>query len=188
MDDFLSRLFLHIDGFLMLFYRISGYPLLDYFIGTTCLGFFCVLIGEFSVSLALRFNQPLIDKMSREADEKEKMSIEAYRQGDKTSYKALNKAATDAWGKHFFTMVGYSAGILWPLPFALGWMQTRFGDVDFLIAYPLSAVLGESVGFTFSFVPLYILCRIVFKYMRPYLPYFRGVHQRLQSRAKGQAP
>ena len=29
MDDFLSQLFLHIDGFLMLFYRISGYPLLD---------------------------------------------------------------------------------------------------------------------------------------------------------------
>ena len=99
----------------------------------------------------------------------------AYRAGDKRSYDALNKAATDAWGKHFFTMVAYSAGILWPIPMALGWMQTRFADVQFSLAFPLSVVFGKTVGYTFTFIPLYILCRILFKYLRPHLPYFKDV-------------
>jgi len=188
MENFFAPLIDRIDGFLILFYRISGHPLLDYFIGTFCLSFLCVVIGELSISLALKYNQPLIDKMSREADEKEKLSIEAYRQGDKAGYKALNKAATDAWGKHFFTMIGYSAGILWPIPFALGWMQARFGEVDFLIAWPLSLIFNGSVGYTFSFIPIYILCRIIFKYLRPRLPYFKGVQRRLERRPKGISP
>jgi hypothetical protein len=185
MAAFFSRLYIELDAFLILFYRISGHPVLDYFIGTACIGFLCVVVGELSVSLALKYNQRLIDRMSQEADQKERMSIEAYRQGDKASYKALNKAATDAWGKHFFTMVGYSAGILWPIPFALGWMQARFGEVDFLVAWPLSLLFDGTVGYTFSFIPIYILCRIIFKYLRPYLPYFKGVQTRLNNRSRG---
>ncbi len=68
--------------------------------------------GEVSVSLAIRFNQRYIDEMAQEIDQKEKLSMAAYKAGDKPGYKALNKQATDAWGKHFFTMVGYSAGML----------------------------------------------------------------------------
>jgi hypothetical protein len=117
--------------------------------------------------------------MAQEMDQKEKMSMAAYHAGDKPGYKALNQQATDAWGKHFFTMVGYSAGMLWPLPFALGWMQTRFHGVDFDLAFPLSLLFGKTVGYLFTFIPIYILSRIVFKYMRPYLPYFRGVQKRL---------
>ena len=117
--------------------------------------------------------------MSDEIKQKETLSIAAYQAGDKQGYKALNKAATDAWGKHFFTMVAYAAGILWPIPFALGWMQTRFAEVTFPLAFPLSLVFGKSVGYTFTFIPIYILCRIIFKYMRPHLPYFKGVHKYL---------
>jgi hypothetical protein len=73
--------------------------------------------------------------------------------------------------------MGYSAGIFWPLPFALGWMQTRFQDVQFDLAFPLSFILGNTVGYTFVFIPLYILSRIVFKYLRPKLPYFRGIQK-----------
>ena len=179
MDSFFDTFVLQADGFLIAFYRITGYSLLDYFIGTMFLGFLCVVIGELSVSLAIRFNKRYLDSMSREMNEKERLSMAAYRGGDKDGYKALNKEATDIWGKHFFTMVAYSAGILWPIPFALGWMQTRFSGVEFDLAFPLSLAFGKSVGYIFTFIPIYILCRILFKYMRPHLPYFKGVQKLL---------
>ena len=152
MVDILSSFYCLADSFLILFYRITGIPLADYFTGTFFLAFLCVVIGEFSVSLALRFNQRYIDEMTTEMETKEKLSMQAYRSGDRASYQALNKEATDVWGKRFFTMVGYSAGILWPIPCALGWMQTRFQGVEFEIAFPLSLIFGKSVGYIFTFI------------------------------------
>ena len=182
-----NHLFFHIDSFLISFYRMTGLPYLDYFIGTMSLSLICVVIGEFSVSLAIRFNQRYIDQMSEEIDKKEKLSMAAYQAGDKAGYRALNKQATDEWGKHFFTMVGYSAGILWPIPFALGWMQTRFYGVDFELALPFSLIFGKTVGYMFTFIPLYILTRIIFKYLRPYLPYFKGVQKELDKQVSQKA-
>jgi len=179
MHDLLDTLSLQADSFLITFYRITGFGLIDYFIGTTILAFFCIVAGELSISLAIRFNKRYLDAMSRKMSEKEALALEAYRAGDQAGYKALNKEATDAWGKHFFTMVAYSAGILWPIPLALGWMQTRFAEVQFDLAFPLSLIFGKSVGYIFTFIPIYILCRIVFKYMRPHLPYFKGVQKLL---------
>jgi hypothetical protein len=111
--------------------------------------------------------------------EKEALALQARVAGDKAGYKALNKEATDVWGKHFFTMAAYSAGIFWPIPIALGWMQTRFAGVEFDLAFPLSLIFGKSVGYIFTFIPIYVLCRIFFKYMRPYLPYFKGIQKLL---------
>jgi hypothetical protein len=175
MPSTFNKLTFQVDGFLIAFYRITGYSLFDYFIGTMFLAFLCVVIGELSVSLAIRFNKRYLDSMSKEIDAKEMLALEAYRAGDKEGYKSINKDATDAWGKHFFTMVAYSAGILWPIPFALGWMQTRFSGVEFDLALPFSLIFGKSVGYIFTFIPIYILCRILFKYMRPHLPYFKWV-------------
>lgn len=178
----ISAFYQSVDSFLILFYRLTDEAFINYLIGTFCLAFMCVLIGELSVSLALRVNRRFIDQMTEEAARKERLSLEAYQMGDMRGYKALNKEATDVWGKKFFTMVGYAAGILWPIPFALGWMQTRFSAVEFHLAFPLSLVFGKSVGYTFTFIPLYILCRIIFKYLRPWLPYFKGVHKSLSER------
>ena len=179
MSSILNTLTLQVDSFLIAFYRITGDSLVDYFIGTMILGFICVVAGELSVSLAIRFNKRYLDSMSREMKEKERLAFEAYAAGDKDGYKALNKEATDVWGKHFFTMAAYSAGIFWPIPIALGWMQTRFAGVEFDLAFPLSLIFGKSVGYIFTFIPIYILCRILFKYMRPHLPYFKGVQKLL---------
>jgi hypothetical protein len=179
MASIFNTLTLQVDSFLIAFYRITGDSLVDYFIGTMILAFICVVVGELSVSLAIRFNKRYLDSMSREMKEKERLAFEAYAVGDKDGYKALNKEATDVWGKHFFTMAAYSAGIFWPIPIALGWMQTRFAGVEFDLAFPLSLIFGKSVGYIFTFIPLYILCRILFKYMRPHLPYFKGVQKLL---------
>jgi hypothetical protein len=165
-----TDIYLTMDRFLIFFFRIIDQPLWGFFLGSTVLAFICVVIGEFSVSLAIRFNRAHIDNLNDDIQEKERLSMLAYRDGDMRSYDALNKEATDAWGKRFFTMAAYSAGILWPIPMAMGWMQTRFADVEFALAFPLSAVFGNTVGYAFSFIPLYILCRILFKYLRLYLP------------------
>lgn len=184
MQYYMDLLFYQVDPFLIFFYRITGVTLVDYFIGTFNLAFLCVVIGELSISLAMRFNKPYLDAMSKKIKEKEQLSIAAYNSGNKLEYQSLNKEATDAWGKHFFTMVAYSAGILWPIPFALGWMQTRFDGITFDMAFPLNLIFTDGVGYAFTFLPLYILGRILFKYMRPWLPYFKGVQKMLDAADK----
>ncbi|WP_372680898.1 hypothetical protein [Desulfosarcina sp.] len=180
----MHSIYVKIDLFLIFFYRMTDIPIANFLIGTLILSFLCVIVGELSVSLALKFNKPYVDRISAEMVEKERLSIAAYQAGDKAGYKALNKEATDVWGKGFFTMVAYSAGILWPLPFAMGWLGTRFADVDFPVAPPLSLLFDNGVGYMFTFIPMYILSRILFKYMRPYLPYFKGVQKMLDAADK----
>lgn len=181
MDLSLASLYIWIDGILIYFFRLTGIPILNFYIGAFVLCMICVVVGELTISLAIRFNRRYIHELNEEMNRNERLSIMAYESGDEATYKALNKQATDAWGRRFFTMVAYSAGILWPIPFALGWMQTRFQDLELPLAYPLSLLFPWKVGYPFVFIPLYILGRIVFKYIRPHLPYFRGVMASLNS-------
>ena len=92
---------------MIFFYRIVDPPILGFFTGSFVLAFICVILGEFSVSFAIKINRSHIDKLNDEMREKERLSMMAYNAGDKGSYDALNKEATDAWGKHFFTMAAY---------------------------------------------------------------------------------
>jgi len=168
-----------IDPVLIAPYRLIGDPFAGFLIGTFCLCMICVVLGELAISAAIRINRKHLQKLKKEITYKEKLSMQAYAEDDQVSYKALNKEANEAWGRHFFTMAAYSAGILWPVPFALAWMQTRFQGVDFELIFPLNRLLADNVGYPFIFIPMYILARIVFKYLRPRLPYFRGVQAML---------
>ena len=178
MVDSFNQFYYAIDSWIIFFYRVTGIGIVDYMIGTFCLSIIAVILGEMTISLALRFNTPYLTGLSHRMKEKETLSIQAYETGDMAGYKALNKEATDAWGKKFFAMLAHSAAILWPVPFALGWMQTRFAGIDFPISFPFSLVM-ETVGYTFTFFPIYVLARIVFGKLRPHLPYFASVHRRL---------
>lgn len=160
-------------------YRIPGDPLAGFLTGTFCLCMICVVLGELTISAGIRLNRRHLQALKQEVSQKERFSFQAYAEEDRVSYKALNKAANDAWGRWFFTMAAYSGGILWPVPFALAWMQTRFQGVDFELVFPLNRLLVDNVGYPFIFIPMYILARIVFKYLRPRLPYFRGVQAML---------
>jgi hypothetical protein len=179
MDALIQNFYVAFDNCIMFFYRLTGIAIVDYMIGTLILSLLAVVVGEITVSLAVRVNRSYTDRMGEEAERMERLSIAAYEAGDKAGYRALNKEATDAWGKQFFTMAAYSAGILWPIPFVLHWMQWRFGDVTFPIAFPFSMVFTDGVGYLFTFFPIYILARILFKRIRRYLPYFRGVQKML---------
>jgi len=160
-------------------FRLTGDPLAGFMIGTFCLCIICVVFGELTISAGIRLNRRYLKELRQEVSQKEKLSLQAYAAEDHVSYRALNKAANEAWGRWFFTMAAYSGGILWPVPFALAWMQTRFQGVDFELVFPLNSLIGENVGYPFVFIPMYILARIVFKYLRPGLPYFRGVQAML---------
>lgn len=176
---------LQLDPYLIFFFRLTDIALLDFYIGVFMLAMECVVIGEVTLSLALRFNRKHIDGLEREITHQERLSIQAYQMNDRPGYSALNKAAKDAWGKHFFTMAAYSAGMLWPAPFAMAWLNTRFQAVPFPLPIPLSWIFGESIQYPFIFIIMYILCRILFKYARPWLPYFRQVQRMLDSKQAG---
>lgn len=173
-----SQFYYVIDPYIICFYRMTGIGIVDYMTGTFCLSMMAVVVGELTISLALRFNTGYLSGLSSQMTEKEMLSIQAYESGNMAGYKALNKEATDAWGKKFFAMMAHTAAILWPVPFALGWVQTRFGGIEFPIAFPFSLVT-DTVGYSFSFFPIYVLARIVFGKFRPHLPYFSSVHRRL---------
>ena len=179
METLSATAFIWIDRLLIAGYRVSGFAFADFLLGTLWLAFICVLIGELTVSLALKINRRYFVQMNTEMRHKEQLALDAYHAGDMTAYEALNKQATDAWGRRFFTMFGYSAGMFWPLPFALGWMQTRFVGVEFAIAAPISWIFGASASYPFVFIPIYILARIMFKYLRPRLPFFRDIQRML---------
>ncbi|MBL7179632.1 MAG: hypothetical protein ABIK98_01790 [Pseudomonadota bacterium] len=171
---------MNIDGFLIYFYRIVEEPIIGYFIGTGVLSLLCVIIGEFTISVAFRFNKAYIDQDSREMVRMQNLSVRALLAKDKKSYKAFNREANEAFGKVFFKQIALASASLWPIPFALGWMQTRFFDIEFLLPCRFP-VVGETTGYAFTFIPMYILVRLLFGKIKPKLPYFKTTEKMLAS-------
>ena len=83
------------------------------------------------------------------------------------------------FGKVFFSQVALSISSLWPIAFAAGWLQTRFQDVSFPLPVSLP-VIGDHVGFMFTFLPIFILVYILFGQIKGRLPFFRTVVKRLE--------
>lgn len=179
MTHFLTQIFRMIDPVLIYPYRLIDHALVGFFLGTFCLALICVVIGEVTLSAAIRFNRRHIDALKYEIADREALSWQAHALGDHEGYQALNKQANDAWGRHFFSMAAYSAGMLWPIPFALFWMDGRFHAVEFSLFWPLSLILHTPVGYPFFFIPLYVFARLVFGKVRRWLPYFKGVQKML---------
>ena len=170
----------HIDGVLIQFYRFTGFTFLDYLLGTFILALLSVILGELTISLALRYNKGHVDAITDNMVRMNNLSIMALKTRDKKSYKACNDTANDAFGKYFFSMIAYSASALWPAFFSLAWMQTRFSQVEFPLPYPLEIIM-PTLGYFPIFLLCYILARILFKNLRRYLPYFSSVQNQLDA-------
>jgi hypothetical protein len=153
--EFITYLYTLIDSFLMFFFRLPGHPLAGYWLGTSVLALTSWAIGEYSIALAFRLNKTMIKKEIWKMDHFQKLSFAALRAGDKTSFKACNGIANEAYGKSFFTQITLSAASLWPLFIALGWMQHRFSDIEF--AVPLTE---WTAGYFSTFLFCYITIRI----------------------------
>jgi hypothetical protein len=169
-----ETLFLQLDAVLIFFFRLAENPMLGFLTGIGVLSLGCVVLGEVSMGVAYRWNHSFLARDNRTLVRLQNGSLGALKARDKESYQALNREANDAFGKVFFAQVALAAASLWPLPFAMQWLQSRFGDVLFALPFELPKV-GASVGYAFLFIPLYILVRIVFGRVKGHLPFFRGL-------------
>ena len=163
--DIITYLHMVMDGFLMPFFRFPESSLFGYYLGVTVLSIICIVIGEYSISFAFRINRKMIVRDNNRIERFEKLSIDALKAGDKSAFKACNGIANEAFGKSFFTQITLSAASLWPLFFALGWMQYRFSEVEFNLPFSIPFI-GETVGYTPTFLLCYIAVRIAVSRIR----------------------
>jgi hypothetical protein len=150
--------YLLIDHILISLYRVTGSPVLDYFMGTFMLSMLAALMGEAMIGVAYRANRRHIEGLNAALSMEHETSIAALRKGDRETYRLINRQANDTFGRFFFNMIALSAASLAPVFFALSWMQTRFMSVEFQIALP---VLGGSVGYVFTFLLMYVSSRMI---------------------------
>lgn len=93
---------LALDPYLIWFYRLPGNAYAGFFLGTFILALICLLLGQLTISAAYRLAGKHLDAVAAETLKYQDLSIEAAKAGDKTSYKAANKMANEAFGKSFF--------------------------------------------------------------------------------------
>jgi hypothetical protein len=163
--ELITYLYTLTDNILMLFFRFPNDPLAGYCLGIFVLSLACVIVGEYSISMAFRFNKEKITRDNRDINRFQDLSIKALKAGNKPAYKACNSIANEAFGKSFFSQITLSASSLWPVFIALGWMQYRFSEVEFTLPF---SVFGTTytAGYFLTFVVCYITTRIVFGKMR----------------------
>lgn len=158
----------NIDQYLIWCYRITGHAGVDFAIGTFVLAVICLLIGEVTVFLSFLFTRKRIGEKTAEAEEYQNLSIEALKAGNKEAYQAADKLAKDAFGHTFFQQVALSSAFLWPVCFALAWMQYRFLEVE--VPLPL---LPVSIGFIGVFILIYAATFFLFKQVKRRVTLFR---------------
>jgi hypothetical protein len=162
--EVLARLFQSIDTFLITPFRLPDNPIAGWWLGSSLLALWCTLLGDLSQALAYRANHFKIQRDEREMVEYHRHSLNALKAGDRGAFKAINKLANEAFGKTFFLQLTLACASLWPVALALGWMQTRFADVDF----PL-IMTRISVSYPFIFIPLYVLTRLLYGKFKAYI-------------------
>jgi hypothetical protein len=166
----------YLDPYLIMLFHITGYSFVDFLIGNFILAFVAVVVGEFTISLVFLINRRHIEKQTGEIVKYQNLSIDALAVGDKEAYQAANKMANDAFGKSFFSQIAMSAAFVWPIFFVMTWLQYRFAEVDFSILFT-----DYTVGCFAVFVPLYAAAYLIFKRIKPMIPYFRRIKAILDS-------
>jgi len=153
--------FLALDPYLIWWYRLPDDAYVGFFLGTFVLALMCVIIGDVTFTLVSRLVAKRLENVTAESLKYQDLSIEAAKAGDKASYKAANKLANEAFGMSFFSQMAVSMARLWPLPFALAWMQTRFTEVEFPVPF-----IGLSLGYIGVFILLYLAAYFLFKQVK----------------------
>jgi hypothetical protein len=158
--------FVAVDPYLIWFYRLPSNEYAGFFLGTFVLALICLILGDVTFSLASRLLGKHLDRVATEAIKYQDLSIDAAKAGDKASFKVVNKLANDAFGRSFFSVMAFSMTRLWPVPFALAWMQYRFLEVEF----PIPGTKW-SLGYIGAFIIIYIIAYLAWNR----LPWFRRI-------------
>ena len=160
----LHHLWIWADLILISPYRWLENPVAGFFLGTLVLSLWCVLVGKVSGLVVWMINRSHMGSLERETVKMHNLSLKAILSRDKASYTACNKEANEAFGRYFFAHLGAGAATLWPVPFALAWMESRFSEVTFPLSYPLS-IITPAAGFPAIFLLWYVLLRMLLKHL-----------------------
>lgn len=126
--DILRNFILALDPFIIWAFRLVDDPWVGFFLGISVLNLICVIMGDVTSQLARRLNRNLYGRYRDEMVRHHNLSVRALRHADKEAYKAVNKQAHEAFGKYFFSQAGAFTLSIWPVPFAMAWMELRFGE------------------------------------------------------------
>jgi len=147
-----------LDPYLISFYRLTGHAWADMVLGTMVLALIALFIGKITVFLVYRLTRKHVDLYADEAMRYQNMSMDALKAGNKEAYGVANELAKEAFGHSFFQQSALSAAFLWPVFFALAWMQHRFLDVEF----PIPGT-EWSLGFIGAFIIIYVTTYLLVK-------------------------
>lgn len=163
-----------IDSWMIWAFRTSDNPYIGFAIGILWVCFVTTLIGELCIAAVYFLNKKHFAALNKDMVSNHNLSLKALCVKDKSAWKACNSIANDAFGKNFFSHMALFASSLWVVPFALGWLSYRFGEVDFFVPF-----VGE-VGPPFLFIPAYILFRVLFSKAKPRIPFFRFIQRKIK--------
>lgn len=166
--------FVALDPFVIWAFRVSEESWVGFLFGSLILNLACVMLGDVTSILARRLNRKVYGAYHDEMVKHHNLSVKALRTSDKEAYKAVNKQAHEAFGKYFFSQAGAFALSIWPLPFALAWMEMRFGGIPMDLPFAIPGV-GKSVFYPFFFIPIYIVVRISYGKLLRMSPVYRRI-------------
>jgi uncharacterized membrane protein (DUF106 family) len=161
--------YLYLDPYLIWSYRLTARAEMNFLLGTFVVAVFALLIGECTSWLASLAVRRRLAEVSEEAKKYQDLSLEALKSGDRPAYEAANRVANDAFSKSFFMQMALSATFFWPVFLALGWMQSRFLEVELPLPW-----LGFSLGYAAVFIILYAVSYFLFKKVKKKLAARRG--------------
>lgn len=170
MNSIISLL-MFFDPFFIAPFRMVSSPTTGYLLGTAILALQCFILGDLSAIGVKFLNRKYLRKIQKEMDRNHHLSEKALMMGDKESYKAVNRQALDAFG-HSFSLGGAVFCVsIWPMPFALAWMNLRFFDAPLELPVSLP-FLGSSIHYFASFLLIYIAVRIIGSALIRRLPWY----------------
>jgi hypothetical protein len=170
--DTIRSFLLFLDPVLIAAFRLPGAAWAGFLCGTFVLCLVCVLLGDLLALAASRLNRRLYGQQLSEMVHQHNLSVKAIGAGDKQSYTAVNKQAHEAFGKYFFSQTAIGMASLWPVPFALAWMDMRFRDAPLVLPVHMPLV-GDSVPYLPVFILLYIAARVLYARVMRLLPAYR---------------
>lgn len=135
--------------------------MVGFYIGTAVLSFQVIVLGDLAARVIIRINRKRMADIHGDMEKHHALSEEALKLGDKESFKAVNRQALEAFGHSFSMGAVFFCVSVWPLPFALAWMQLRFGQATPSLPWALP-LLGKTPGLVFYFLLLYIPLRVFY--------------------------
>lgn len=175
-----AAIFDFIDPMIIWVFRLPGNAYIGFALGIVLLALTCTIFGELFMAGVYFVNKRHFGDMSRDMVQHHNLSLHALRAKDKSSWKACNSIANEAFGKNFFSHLALFASSLWPVPFAIGWLNYRFGSVEFVMPG-----IGE-ITTAFIFIPAYILVRWSFSKVQKKLPIFRTIKRKISENEEGE--